>query len=253
MRGYLTKAFVLRKFDLREADQIITLYTAEKGKVRAIAKGIKKSGSRNVGNLELFNLIEVFLAPGKNLEIVTQVKVAKSFAKLKGDLKQITLLYYLADLVDHLIAEDEKVNGLFELLEDFLVSLERESVEGNRSLRLRMFELKLIDTLGFALEIYHCVHCRKELILGEPKFFAVAKGGIVCNQCRGEDPRIIRVSNNSVKVLRLMLTCDFDFLIKLKVAPADFCLVSEIIKQHLLWILERQLKTLKVIHALNQV
>ncbi len=254
MKGYRTKAFVLRKIDLKEADQIITLHTESQGKVKAIAKGIRKARSKNVGNLELLNLIDVLLIPGKNFEIITQVKVENSFLDLKEDLNCLAFVYYLVELLDKLIAENERAPELFDLLDNFLNWAKEKKEDLLKSFALRAFELKLISLLGFAPEIFRCVKCGQKLTSGGSKYFDVSLGGIVCSSCTNGEEQSIKVSENSIKLMRLILEGeDFDLLSKIKAPSGDRKLVATMIHDYLLWILEKQLKSLEVINALEKV
>ncbi len=252
MNGYLTKAFVLRKIDLKEADELVTLFSLDKGKIKVIAKGIKKARSRNVGNLELLNLIEVYLIPGKQFEIVTQVKVLESFQELKSDLDQISVLYYLAELIDKLVGENESIPEAFTLLGDFLNWFKNNSKSALKNFYLRGLELKLIQTLGFAPEVYVCVRCRKKLSEKEKKYFNFSLGGILCEQC-GRIEEGVPVSNEAIKILRLIGSSNFYFGIKLQVKESDQKVAEHSIQQYLHWVLARELKTLAVTHALKRV
>ncbi len=252
MKGYLTKAFVLRKMDLKEADELVTLLSLDNGKIKAIAKGIKKSRSRNVGNLELLNLVEIYLIPGKQFEIVTQVKVIESFQELKADLEQITVLYYLTELIDKLVGENESVPEIFTLLEDFLNWFKDNPQSALKDFYQRVLELKLIQILGFAPEVYACVKCRKKLGEKEQKQFNLSLGGILCERC-GETREGIPVSNEAIKILRLIESPDFHFGIKLQVKESDQKVAEHSIQKYLHWVLARELKTLAVTHALKKV
>ncbi|MFC1651846.1 DNA repair protein RecO [Patescibacteria group bacterium] len=254
MKGYRTKAFVLRKFDLKEADQIITLYTEQEGKVKTIAKGIRKAQSKNIGNLELLNLIDVLLVPGKSFEIVTQVKVENSFLSLKEDLDYLAFVYYVVELLDKLIVENEKNEYIFDLLKDFLNWIKVKEKNPFDSFGLRIFELKLISLLGFAPEIFRCVKCSKKLVSGGKKYFDVSLGGIVCNDCKNGGEQSIPISENSIKVMRLILEDrSFESLSKIKISLEDKEMVMKAIRDYLLWILEKQLKSLEVINAFKKV
>lgn len=87
-RTYKTEGIILKRINLGEADKIITLYSRHYGKIRCIAKGIRNITSRKGGNLELFNRVAIFLAKGKNLDIITEVQLLDSFSGFRQDLKK---------------------------------------------------------------------------------------------------------------------------------------------------------------------
>ncbi len=251
MKGYRTKAFVLRKMNLGEADQIITLYTFSNGKVKAIAKGVRKPQSRNVGNLELLNLIDVLLIPGKSFEIITQVKVEDSFQTLKKDLASLASVYYLLEIVDKFAMENEENVELFNLFKDFLEQTVNNHGFKN-SFNLNAFEFKLVGLLGFAPELFHCVKCHQKLIGSRKQYFSNALGGVVCENCRnvprsGAPPRAGEIDNklseNSIKILRFILQNDLNRINKIITTSKDKEIAKKIITNYLTWVLERQLKT----------
>src|SRR5919112_1559720 len=95
---YRTEAVVLRRTDYSEADRILTLYTPRFGKRRAIAKGVRKTTSRLAGHVELFTRVELLLAEGRNLDIVTQAEIVAPYRALREDLGRISYAYYDAVL-----------------------------------------------------------------------------------------------------------------------------------------------------------
>jgi DNA repair protein RecO (recombination protein O) len=253
MKGYSTKAFVLGKKDFKEADQLVTLFTESQGKVRAIAKGIKKAKSRNVGNLEPLNLIEVMLVPGKNLEIITQVKIINSFSGLKENLNSISLVYYLVELLERTLSENEPVPDIFQLFKEFLTKIDQEK-DPLHSFLLHSFELKLIRYLGFSPELFCCLSCGKKLISGKKKQFDFLLGGTICQDCYQDSDQRLEISDSVIKVLRLINQEGHLFLpAQFQIQQKDVQLSQRVIENYLLWILEKRLKSLEVIHAFQKV
>src|SRR5438445_6431279 len=108
--------------DLGEADRIVTLYTRDVGKVRAVAKGVRRAVSRAAGHLEPFTLSDVMFAVGRELDVVSQADTLESFRGIREDLVLTTHAYYLAEVVD-LLTEDRMENravfyGLLDSLRD---------------------------------------------------------------------------------------------------------------------------------------
>jgi len=116
----------------------LTIYTKHYGKIKAIAKGVRKITSRKGGNLELFNHCVLFLAEGKNLDIVTEAQVINSFSHLRSDLGKTADAFYIVELVDKLTPEGQGNRAVFDLLIDAL-----------RNLDIRSFEIDLLRVLGF--------------------------------------------------------------------------------------------------------
>src|SRR5687768_2124065 len=94
-RLYRTEAVILRRSDFGEADRLLTLFTARYGKRRVIAKGARKTTSRRAGHIELFNRVELQLATGRNLDIVTDAQIVDPYKQLHEDLPRLSHAYYI--------------------------------------------------------------------------------------------------------------------------------------------------------------
>lgn len=146
-RTYKTEGIILKRVNLGEADRILTIYTKHYGKIRAIAKGVRKLTSRKGGNVELFNHLALFLARGKNLDILSEVQLINSFRDWRKDLARVGVGYYFCELVDRLTPDGQASRAVFELLKD---SLGRISKQGLPEL-VRGFERSLLNELGFGV------------------------------------------------------------------------------------------------------
>lgn len=147
MASYKTEAIILSRINLGEADRIITLFSKHYGKLKVLAKGVRKIHSRKGGNLELFNQVKLVLAKGKNLDIITEVELVQAFAKWRKNLTRVGVAYYFTELIDKLTAEEQENQEVYNLLKEFLSRLsEKDLVK-----LIRQFEEKLLDHLGFGL------------------------------------------------------------------------------------------------------
>src|SRR6266516_3377843 len=104
-RVYRTEAVVLKGYDYGEADRILTLLTPEHGKVRAIAKGVRRTKSRKAGHLDLFTRSNLLLAHGRELDVLTQAEALETFRPVRENLWLSTCAHYVSELVDSLTAE----------------------------------------------------------------------------------------------------------------------------------------------------
>ena len=105
---------VLRKLDYGEADRIYTLLTREHGRIGAIAKGVRKTSSRLAPSLELFARIDVLLARGRNLDVITQVERVAG-PRLEADVARTAHAYLIVELAERVTEEHHPVEGIFEL------------------------------------------------------------------------------------------------------------------------------------------
>lgn len=146
-RTYKTEGIVLKRRNFGEADRIVTIYTKHYGKIRALAKGVRKIKSRKGPSLEPFNQTSLFLAQGKNLDLITETQLINSFSDWRKDLMRVGVAYYFCELVDKLTPDGQANQSVFGLLRDFLAKTADSPL---RSL-VREFEEELLEELGFGV------------------------------------------------------------------------------------------------------
>jgi DNA repair protein RecO (recombination protein O) len=182
MPQYNTTGIVLRRLAYGETDNILTLYTLDRGRVSAIAKGARKAGSRLTGASETLACSKFSLSTGKNLETVVQAEVKNSFPGLRKDLIRLAHGQYMAELLSHFVAEDDPHPGLFTLLRTSLLLLERVK---DPEVASRWFELRLLEELGYAPDLRACAVCGNP-VPGESHSpdavfgLTAAQGGALC-------------------------------------------------------------------------
>ena len=201
-RSLRTEAIILRRSDFGEADRLLTLYTREVGKIRAIAKGARKPQSRKTGHIELFMRSNLLIATGRNLDIVTQAELVDPHRNLTGDIVRTTYAAYAAELLDSFTPDEERHLGIYQLLVDGLQAFDTSD---NLLLAARYFELRLLSLVGFQPQLFYCV-VSGEPIEQEDQYFSGEEGGFIKPEYRNRDPRARRVSAAAVKVLRYLQT-----------------------------------------------
>ena len=199
-RTYRCEGLTLRKASIGEADLVVTVFTGDRGKVRAVAKGARRSTSRLVGHLEPLTLARLSLAHGRELDIVSQAEVTEGFATLKADLDSMARGLYVAELLDGFGPEDNPSHGLFQLALGVLKAL---PIASDPELALRFFEFHLLRLNGMLPELYQCVECRRE-VLPDAHRFSVNLGGVLCPSCTPPEAHIRPLSLQAMKVLRMM-------------------------------------------------
>lgn len=146
MRTYKTEGVILGRINFGEADRLLTIYSRHFGKIKVLAKGVRRTTSKKGGNLELFNWVRIFLAKGKNLDIITEVEEVETFRLWRKSLPRIGCAYHLCELVERLSAEQVINRKVFELLTQNLKDLENPQYS---SLQIKTFETQLLEELGF--------------------------------------------------------------------------------------------------------
>lgn len=148
-KTYKTEGIVLKRINFGEADKIITVFSKHYGKLKCLAKGIRKVSSRKGGNLELFNLVTLFLVKGRNLDIVTEAQVQDSYAVLRENLKETAVCFQLVELVDKMTRENQANWQLYQLLTESFKGLCQPEVDLD-DLVLN-FKIRLLEVTGFGV------------------------------------------------------------------------------------------------------
>lgn len=143
MRIYKADAIILKRRNSGEADRILTVFSKEYGKIRLIAKGIRKITSRRAPHLEIFSRVRLLIHEGNTLDSVSEVSGVNSFEAIRKDLKRVGIAYFLCELVDALTAEKQESADVFSLLAEALENLNKGSINA------KLFTLELLWLLGF--------------------------------------------------------------------------------------------------------
>lgn len=129
-RVYKAEGIILKRKNVGEADRILTIFTKEYGKVRAIAKGIRKTTSRRAPHLEIFMRVTVMLHAGKTLESISEVTPVEIYEDIRSDLNRVSMAYYLCELIDSLMPERQEHRDVFTLLTNALEDIRVLPVNG---------------------------------------------------------------------------------------------------------------------------
>lgn len=198
-RSIRVHAIILRHADWGEADRLVTLYTREQGKIRAVAKGARKITSRKAGHLEPFTHVKLQLSRGRDLFIVTQADTIDAYLPLRETLVLTGYASYVVELLDRFVYEQERANPtLFRLLAD---TLKRLVDKGDIWLAVRYYEIRLLDILGFRPQLLECANCGRE-IKAEDQFFSFSSGGVICPRCGQGLPNLMSITLDALKYLR---------------------------------------------------
>jgi DNA repair protein RecO (recombination protein O) len=201
MRGsrvYRTEGIVLKAYNYGEADRILTLITPHNGKLRAVAKGIRKTKSRMSGHLDLFTRSTLFVARGRQLDIVTQAETIDNFRGVREDLWRSSYCHYVAELLDGFSAEALPNYPLYALAAQ---TFHRLATVPNCDLVVRAFELQLLGHTGYRPQLHRCLGC-ESMIEPEGNRFSAKLGGVLCPLCGSVDAGAPVISPRSLKVLR---------------------------------------------------
>ena len=216
-RLYVTDAIVLSRFDYGEADRIMTLFTPEHGKFKAIAKGVRRTTSRLGGSLEPLAELRVALARGRTFDVVTQVEVGHAWLRLRDSLESTATAWYLAELADRSIEERHQTEGLYALLKHAYELLDAGMAPHRVA---RWYEMRLADELGVRPEVDRCVECDRMLEADEQFRWVPPLGGVLCHRCPGPPEERTGLSVEALKLLKAYQRMDIEALAALRLQPA---------------------------------
>lgn len=231
---YKTKGIILKRTNLGEADRIVTILTEKHGKIKVIAKGVRKTLSKMAGHLEPFCLSKLEIAKGRNLDIIAGAEVQKCFHSLRSDFEKTKNSFYLGEIVDKMLEEGEPHPEIYHLLDDTLEHLNLILAP----LLKPYFEINLLKELGLNLELYHCLVCRQSIKAGD-NLIDFDHGGVICQICGQGRP----VSDDTVKILRLMTQHHFNAIKKIKVSEGLIKEVQKIASAYLKYYYQKEFKS----------
>jgi DNA repair protein RecO (recombination protein O) len=237
-RSIRVHAIILRHADWGEADRLITLYTREQGKLRAVAKGARKITSRKAGHLEPFTHVKLQLSRGRDLFIVTQADTVDAYLPLRETLILTGTASYVVELLDRFVYEEEGANPtLFRLLADTL----RRLASGEEPwLAVRYYEMRLLDFLGFRPQLFKCANCGRE-IQAEAQFFSFSAGGVICPRCGGGLPNLKSISVETLKYLRHFQRSSYGEAARARPSLEARVEAESIMQAYFTYLLEREL------------
>lgn len=239
-RSVRVHAIVLRHADWGEADRLVTLFTRERGKLRAVAKGARKITSRKAGHLEPFTHVKLQLARGRSLFIVTQADTIDAYLPLRETLVMTGTASYVVELLDRFVYEDEGANPtLFRLLSD---TLKRLSTGEDIWLAVRYYEMRLLDILGFRPQLFECANCARK-IEAKDQFFSFSSGGVICPRCGRGLPNLTGISVNALKYLRHFQRSSYDESKQARPTPEVQSEVEILMQGYFTYLLERELNS----------
>ena len=254
-RSLRVEAIVLRHSDWGEADRMLTLFTLEMGKMRALAKGARKPRSRKAGHLEPFTRVSLQLARGRDILLVTQADTLAAYSDLRDDLMRTTYAAYTVELLDRFTYEEGENRPLYRLLADTLDRLNRSDASAENypppDLVVRYYEMRLLDLVGFRPQLFQCANCGKD-IQAEDQYFSAEAGGVLCPKCGLPAAGARPVSLEALRYMRHFQRSSFNEAARAQPATITFREMESLMQFYLTYLLERGLNTPAFLRRLRQ-
>lgn len=207
---------ILKRLRTGEYDILVTAFTIERGKIRAMAKNAGRPGSTRAPHLEPITVSTLQLVPGEDLDFISQAITNDPMTQVKADLETLAQAHCIAETVDALTEDHDPCPEMFELAITVINHLPGAS-PGDAL--LRFFEYHALRLNGTQPELHNCVECM-EPIRPEQHRFTPQLGGILCGSCHPQQATVRNISLRAVKVLRLIQSGDLHRTRNLPVNPA---------------------------------
>ena len=242
-----SRAIVIRKQNLGESDKIITFYTPYFGKVRAVARGVRKSRSRLGGSIELLNYGELvfFERPEKDLHIINSFDILDTFNKMRNSLTKTTYCFYVAELVGLIVSENNANPRIFQLL---LQVLQTMSNVDNTELLIHAFELRLLTLAGYKPELDFCVVCNNLINLRDRRVYFIPRlGGIACRKCSAKELDAIELSQGSRALMKRLQSLNVSNINRFRASKRNSSEIRSAISAFIAYHFEGQIKSWQLI------
>ncbi len=264
MSAQKTQAIVIRSFPLGETHKIITFYTPDFGKVKAVAYGVKSPKSKLSGSLELLNhgMLLFNYRENRDLQSLSGFDLIEGFDGIRTDFARITYGCYLAELTDAIASEGDANPEIFDLLRNTYQYL---ADTNDVPLLARVFEIKFLDLAGYGPQLSECAHCGADVDAshvknshGTPSYtsvmlFSVRHGGLLCRSCQHRDSAAFSIVPGSCELLKTLRMSELNKLNRIRASTRNHRELKLVLSSFIQYHTERNLKSLKFIESVLEV
>jgi DNA repair protein RecO (recombination protein O) len=221
--------------DFKETDKLVTVFSEDQGKLRAIAKGVKKPNSSLRACVQPFCCSQLFFNGGKELEVITQGRLLDFYGNCRQDINMTLYIMYMMELLDKSLMDKVPLPALFttaiEVLEFF-------NNKGFNILAIRYFEMMLLINLGYQPVVDRCVSCgRKEITAAG---FDLSAGGMLCRQCLHDTGHFIQMNGETIALAKLLAAGRLTAITRVKVSPPALHQLEIFLEKYMEYHLERK-------------
>jgi len=247
-----TEALVLKQFDLGESDRLITLYTREKGKLKAVARGARKGNKSRSGLVLPFSYHNFILYQGKSLAKINHIESIAMNSKLREDLDYMAYASVVSEYIERAGLEDEADQALFSLL---VVILEKMAQADREELLfyLIVFKAKLLLLLGVKPEIENCTVCGEKVDLNGSTPLSVEEGGSICKNCFNNNTHHTLFSLNEMRALYKVTFAEISQLKAAQFSTNILEKINEVTEKFLIYHLDLKPKSLTFLHTIRKM
>ncbi len=243
-----TEAIVLKSLDFRETSQIVTFFTRDYGKVRGVLKGIRKDPKKFGSSVDRFSINEIVYYRYRNsdLHLISQCDLRQYFFKIREDFKKSMAASYISELVSIIMPLEERNLQVYQLMFDFLRSLE---MVVDISQLVYFFQIRILLYSGFKPHLDTCLRCDKR-IEGKARF-SLKDGGLICMNCPIVDTIVHFVSLGAVASILHIEKNEWRNCLKLRLTEGTKNELKYVLNNFLVFHLGRQIKSAKFVNEVD--
>jgi DNA repair protein RecO (recombination protein O) len=229
---YKARAFIFKKNDVNESDRFFSVFTDEFGRLDIFAKAIRKNASKLRSGMDIFFMSEIEFIQGRNRKTLTDAVATKKFNSISQNIEKFKIANRIGEILDNFIKGQEKDEEIFNLLDETFIKLNNYQLSIiNYQLLYYYFLWNFFSIQGYRSEVQKCVICYEKLNPCDI-YFSSKEGGVICGNCAQTKKTCPepcrRINSDVVKILRIILSKDWQILSKLKVEPSSQKILSEI-------------------------
>lgn len=209
------QAIIIKRINLGEADRIITAFSLENGKIKFVAKGVRRTKSKLAGSIEPFCLVNLNLSIGRNLDILTSAEIKQNYIGLSPELEKVKFCSFVGEVLDKLLPEETPVENIFHLVSNVFSSINKIDLK-----LLKIYFLsEIFQNLGIYPEKSVCVKCGEKP--ADIIYISKHAGGILDKKCCLQFADAKEININTIKLLNFSNQYSVNSLEKLKIEKAN--------------------------------
>ncbi len=215
---YRYTAIILKKKEVGETDRLYTVYTKEAGKLKLVARGVRRQEAKLASHLETMNLVSLSVQRGRGQGKIAGAIAEESFLAIRRDETAIFEILSALSVFERLVGLEEQDERLFSLLERF-IRMANDLVAKQKGdkvpLLLHTFLFHLFSEMGYQIEAGVCAATGGRLDANDRLFFSPAAGGVITSLAAEMVPQSIPMSPATVKLLRILLSNKLESIVKI--------------------------------------
>ena len=231
MNTFTTDAINIKTYPLSENDNIVVMFSRDKGLIKGVAKGVKKPKSKLGARMQMLVANKLMLNEGKSLDVIKEAQAINPFNKLRYNLDKLNYSIYLSEIIGNFCRENteeipEVNKNIYELFYKTLENISNANDSVQIVLSVIKFQLKFMREVGLGLELSHCLKCSSKI--KDDAYFSIENGGVTCKDCLDDYSRKIKINIKIIEFLNEILNCDinkptkYDILVNEKVTTSCF-------------------------------